>query len=160
MKLLERAMQMEVDAGQYYHQQAQKNQGHPLENAFKILAKEEHRHEEIINRLMAGSPPEIDDSEVAESRRLFANLGDFKVDAGFVADQLEVYRFAMDMEQKSIDLYQEMAKETSDPRTQRIMSFLIKQEKDHFELFETLEKMLHRPKQWVEDAEFGNREEY
>ena len=80
--------------------------------------------------------------------------------SGFMADQLEVFRFAMDMEQKTIDLYQEMAKEASEPKVQRIMSFLIKQEKDHLALFEALEKLLQRPANWVEAAEFGNREEY
>lgn len=160
MKLLEKSLQMEADAVQYYRQQALNNQGHPLEKAFLILVKEEIKHEELISKLLAGSPPEIDEREVAESGRLFADLNDFKVEAGFVADQLEVFRFAMDMERKTIELYQDMSKEVSEPKVQRIMSFLIKQEKNHLALFEALEKLLQRPKNWVEAAEFGNREEY
>ncbi len=160
MKLLEKAIQMEVDAGQYYHQQAFKNQGTPLENAFILLAKEELKHEEILNKLMAGSPPAIDESEVADAGRLFASLGDFKVEAGYLADQLEVYRTAMAMEQKMVELYQGMEKETAEPKAQRILSFLVKQEQRHFTLFETLEKLVQRPTDWVEAAEFGEREEY
>ena len=160
MKLLEKAMQLEVDAGQYYHQQAFKNQGHPLENAFIVLAKEELKHEEIITKLLAGSPPAADESEVADSEHLFTNLGDFKVEAGYLADQLEVYRSAMVMEQKMIDIYQEMEKKTSDPKSQRLLAYLVKQEQRHLLLFETLETMLQRPADWVEAAEFGNREEY
>lgn len=160
MKLLEKALQMEVDAGQYYHQQAFKNQGHPLENAFIVLAKEELKHEEIINKLLAGSPPAIDENEVADSEHLFTDLGDFKVEAGYLADQLEVYRSAMVMEQKMIDLYQDLAKDSNEPKAQRLLSFLIKQEQRHLTLFETLENLLQRPADWVEAAEFGNREEY
>ncbi len=160
MKLLEKALQMEVDAGQYYHQQAFKNQGHPLENAFIVLAREELKHEEIITKLLAGSPPTVDESEVADSDRLFANLDDFKVEAGFIADQLEVYRSAMVMEQKMIDFYRDLAQELTEPKSQRLLSFLIKQEQRHLLLFETLENLLQRPTDWVESAEFGNREDY
>lgn len=39
MKLLEKAVQLEVDANRFYHQQALNNQGTPIETAFTILAK-------------------------------------------------------------------------------------------------------------------------
>jgi rubrerythrin len=160
VKLLEKAIQMEVDAGQYYHQQAFKNQGNPLEDVFILLAKQELKHEEILNKLLAGSPPAIDESEVADSERLFANLGDFKAEAGYLADQLEVYRTAMGQEQKMVEFYQNMEKDTTDPKIQRLLSFLVKQEQRHFTLFETLEQLVQRPTDWVEAAEFGKREEY
>jgi len=160
MKLLEIAIQMEVDAGQYYHQQASKNQGKPIETVFIILAKEELKHQEMLNKLLAGTPPAIDESQTPESERLFANLGDFKVEAGYVADQLEVYRAAMFMEQKSIDLYQEMVKDNADPSALRILGFLVQQEQRHFTLLESLEKLVGRPTEWVEAAEFGKREDY
>jgi rubrerythrin len=160
MKLLEKALQMEVDAGQYYHQQAFKNKGTPLESAFIVLAKEELKHEALLNNLLAGSSAAIDESQLTEPESLFANLGDFKVDAGYLADQLEVYRAAMAMEQKMIELYTELEKESSEPKTLRILGFLIKQEQKHFAFLESLEQLVSRPADWVEAAEFGNREEY
>jgi len=160
MKLLEKAVQMEVDAGQYYHQQASKNQGMPIEKAFIILAKEELKHQEILSKLLAGSLPAIDESQIPESEHLFANLGDFKVEAGYVADQLEVYRKAMSLEQEMIELYQEIVKETTASSELRVLDFLILQEQRHFALLELLEKLVGRPTEWVEAAEFGEREEY
>lgn len=160
MKLLEKAIQMEIDAGQYYHQQASKSQGTPIETVFIILAKEELKHQEMLNKLQAGTPPAIDESQIPESERLFANLGDFKVEAGYVADQLEVYRAAMSMEQMSIDLYQEMVNETVEPSELRVLSFLIQQEQRHFAILELLETLVSRPANWVEAAEFGKREDY
>jgi len=42
----------------------------------------------------------------------------------------------------------------------KILEFLVIQEKQHLAFFEELARLLKRPKEWVEDAEFGLREEY
>ena len=91
---------------------------------------------------------------------MFAGKADYKRDAEVVPGQLEVYEVALDMEQKSIDLYQEMLAEAKDEQTEQLMKFLVKQEQDHYTLFDELVTLLRRPKDWVEEAEFGNREEY
>ncbi len=160
MKLLEKAIQLEVDAGHFYHQQAEKNQGTPIETAFNILASEELEHREILKKIQAGSAPSIDENQVSESESFFGKLGDFKTAAGYPADQLEVYRAAMTMEQNSVELYREMEKEATESKELRILGFLVKQEQLHFRLLEALEKLLSRPAEWVEAAEFGHREEY
>ena len=66
----------------------------------------------------------------------------------------------MDIEEKSIDLYKKLRSESDQAEQQKLLDFLIKQEKDHFALFEELTELVERPEAWVEDAEFGNREEY
>ena len=160
MKLLEKAIQLEVEAGRYYQQQAAKNKGTPIETAFNILAKAEIKHEDILKKLLTGSASEIDESQFAKSENLFAKLEEFKTDKVYTVDQLEVYKAAMTMEQNMIDLYRKMEKETTQPKELRTLVFLIQQEQLHFNLLETLEKLLKRPAEWVEAAEFGTREEY
>lgn len=160
MKLLEKAIQMEIDAGRYYRQQASKNQGTPIENAFNMLVREEQKHEEILNKILDDSPSEIDEEQFSGSEHLFVSPGDFHVEAGYKPDQLEVYRAAMTMEQKMIELYREIEKETTDSKELRVLGFLIQQEERHFDLFDSLEKLVRRPVDWVEAAEFGEREEY
>lgn len=160
MKLLEKAIQLEADAGRYYQQQAEKNKGTPIETAFNILAKAETKHEEILKKLLAGSAPAIDESQFSQSEDLFPKIKDFKTDEVNRINQLEVYRAAKTMEQNMIDLYREMEKETKEPKELRILGFLIGQEQLHFSLLETLEELLRRPTEWVESAEFGTRKEY
>ncbi|MDD4327691.1 MAG: ferritin family protein [Eubacteriales bacterium] len=160
MKLLEKAIQMEVDAGEYYIQQASKNQGTPVENAFIMLAKEEKKHEDILGRFLSDPTYMIDESQFADSEQFLVRPDDFKVEAGYTADQLEVYRVAMEMEQKMIELYRDMEKETTDSKALLVLGFLIRQEERHYSLFDSLEKLVRRPVDWVEAAEFGEREEY
>lgn len=107
-----------------------------------------------------GSYPSMDGDPSKEARDLFGTLGEFRVDPGYIADQLEVYRAAKEIELKSIELYQSMHKSATQAEDKKLMLFLVKQEQSHYDLFENLETLLERPTSWVESAEFGNREEY
>jgi rubrerythrin len=160
MTLLKKAIQLETEAGSYYQQQAAKNKGTPIETAFAILAKAETKHEEILQKLLAGSAPEVDESQFSQPENLFDKLGSFKTDEVNRLNQLEVYKAAKTMEQNMVNLYRDMQKETKEPKQQSILSFLIKQEQSHFTFLETLEELLKRPAEWVESAEFGIRKEY
>ena len=160
MRLMEQAIQLEIDGEQYYHQQAKLNQGTPLETVFILLAKAEIKHLELLHQMDRGSYPSMDGDPSKEARDLFGTLGEFRVDPGYIADQLEVYRAAKEIELKSIELYQSMHKSATQAEDKKLLLFLVKQEQSHYDLFENLETLLERPTSWVESAEFGNREEY
>ncbi len=160
MDLLKKAIQMEIDAGAYYSLQAVKNKGTSIENAFSILAKEEHKHEEILRRSIDDPNIQTYENQYSENDHLFVDPGDFQIEAGFTPDQLEVYRAAMVMEQSMIKLYKDIESETSDSKELRVLNFLIHQEQRHYDLFDSLEKLVRRPVDWVEAAEFGEREDY
>jgi len=161
MSTLTLAMQMEIDGEQYYLRQAEITKGTSMHRVFLLLAEAEKKHAELLRKKYILSDSSInDDILTAESTNLFSGKVDYKRDAGVVPGQLEVYAVARDMEQKSIDLYQEMLTEAKDEKTKQLIQFLIKQEQDHFALFDELVTLLRRPKDWVESAEFGKREEY
>ena len=67
---------------------------------------------------------------------------------------------ALQMEKDSIELYQKFFKEAGDEQTKKLFGYLIRQEENHFEIFDNLITLVERPEEWVEDAEFGPREEY
>ena len=161
MNKLNFALQMEIDGEQYYLKQAELNKNNAMAQVFQILAKAESTHAELIRRLSGDFAYGFkDDLLPAEPENLFSGLGDFKRDAAYLPGQLEVYRLALDMEQKSIDLYQGMLAETTEESPKKLLAFLIKQEQDHFALFDELVTLLSRPKDWVEAAEFGPRDNY
>ncbi len=82
MRLMEQAIQLEIDGEQYYHQQAKLNQGTPLETVFILLAKAEIKHLELLRQMDRGSYPSMDGDPSKEARDLFGTLGEFRVDPG------------------------------------------------------------------------------
>jgi len=161
MSKLNFAIQMEIDGEQYYLSQAEINKGTSLYNAFLLLAEAEKKHADLLKKMYISSDSLInDDLPTAEPTNLFSGKADYKRDADVLPGQLEVYTVARDMEQKGIDLYQEMLIETKSEPTRQLIEFLIKQEQDHYAFFDELITLLRRPREWVEDAEFGPRKEY
>ena len=61
---------------------------------------------------------------------------------------------------QSIDLYTRLLSEATNDKKKRLFGYLIRQEKEHFEIMEELIVLINRPDDWVESAEFGVREEY
>lgn len=160
MSMLDFAIQMELDGERYYREQAEKNQGNALGPVFKVLADAEAKHADLLQNRIADYAGAASESNAAEGRNVFAGLGDFKADAIKVPDQMDVYIVAMEMEQKSIDLYQRMLQEATESKNQQLLMRLIEEEQRHYAMFEELVGMLKQPKDWVESAEFGRRDEY
>lgn len=161
MSKLTFALQMEIDGEQYYLKQAEKNKNNALQHAFILLAQAEKKHAELVKRLMKGGTDGFaDDLLPAAAPNPFTDIKDFVRDAAVLPDQLEVYTVAMGLEQKSIDLFQEMLSMAKEELELKILQFLVTQEKQHLAFFEELATLLKRPKEWVEAAEFGQREEY
>jgi rubrerythrin len=161
MSKLTFAIQMEMDGEQYYASQAEINKGTALYHAFILLAEAEKKHADLLRKKFIDSDSSINDNlTTTESATLFSGKADYMRDDDAVPDQLEVYTVARDMEQKSIDLYREMLTETKDEPNRKLFEFLIKQEQDHYAFFDELITLLRRPREWVEDAEFGPNKEY
>lgn len=161
MSKLAFALQMEIDGEQYYLRQAEKNQNNTMHRAFVLLAQAEKKHAELIRRLLQSKTDGfMDDLLPAEAANPFTVMADYRRDAAVVPDQLAVYTVAMDIEQKSIDLYQGLLAAAVEELEQKILQYLVAQEQQHLSFFEELTTLLKRPKEWVEDAEFGPREEY
>jgi len=161
MSYLTDALQIEVEGEQYYQKQAELVKGSALQQAFLILANAENQHARLLRSLLAGDDsPWVSDLLSASPVPLFADKTDFMRSAEVMPGQLEVYAVALEMEQKSIDLYQNMLAETKDEKARLSLQYLLGQEHDHYALFDELTALLRRPRDWVEDAEFGNRPEY
>ena len=160
MSTLQLAVQMELDGEQYYLQQAEAFSGLPVSKVFKFLAKAEQKHAALIKNFAEGQELNLADDDLKSVKHVFSNLAPYQTKAESMPRQLDIYRFAMDLEQKSITLYKKLKDETEQANEKKLLDFLIEQEEEHYALFETLTEMVQRPVDWVEDAEFGNREDY
>lgn len=160
MEMLDYAIQMELDGKEYYEKQADLNKGNRLYSVFKFLANQEFIHAEILKKRKDNIHEVPESSESFNTKTLFASLDDFKSEVSLLAKQLEVYRYALEIEEKSVNMYQELYDAAEDEKDKEVYAFLIAQEKAHLEMFSELELLVRRPEEWIESAEFGLREEY
>lgn len=160
MSLLSYAIQMELDGEQYYLRQAELNDDEVISNAFRLVAKAEHRHADLLRGLAEGSPEEFDEEKItAETGNIFSKLRDFKRDASKVPTQLEAYKEAEVIEDLSIKLYERMLEAAGDARAKQLLVFLISQERQHLELFQNLGELVRKPEQYVHHPMFSDAKE-
>ena len=162
MRTLEYAIQMEMDGRQYYLEQAEKNQDKPaLNKVFVILADSEKEHEKLLRKRLNNEEYTLNKDESTQIiKTVFHELKDYMASDIRNTTQLDVYRLAVEIEEKSIGLYREMLNEATEDQDKQLFEFLIGEEDKHLILFDELVKMLTRPEEWVESAEFGLREDY
>lgn len=158
MDILVYAIKMELDGEKYYKDQAKLNKGNSLYNVFMGLAEEESEHARILEDKSKGLSYKKKAPLATLRQNVFTGLKDFKIDLNNKAEQLDAYKVALVKEKESIDLYKKLLNES--PESADLYKFLISQEEEHYALIEDIIKMVNRPNEWVEAAEFGKREEY
>lgn len=152
------AIRLENEGETFYTQQAEEHKDNPLGSVFHFLAEAEKKHASLLrDRLEGLALEELPEEDPGD---LFERFGERMAEPGMRPGQIDVYRTAVAIEQKSIELYSDMRAGAKAPDDEKLLAFLIKQEKSHLALFENLEAMLLRSQEWVESAEFGAREEY
>ncbi|MBC3795762.1 ferritin-like domain-containing protein [Acetobacterium tundrae] len=161
MNSLEFAIKMEHDGEEYYKKQAEINKNNRLNTVFLLLAKDEGRHAQILeNEFKELEYSLIDNDTLLETNNVFKGSKNFQNDFKDIPNQVEVYRLALEKERQSIELYEKFLSEASDDKLKELFGYLVKQEKNHYKIFEGLILLVERPEEWVESAEFGTREEY
>ena len=156
MNLMEFAIHMENDGEQYYLKQMELIRNASLKTVFQKLAQDEHMHGEILKNKQFATQQ---NDSLEQTQNVFSHLKDYKNEIKALPGQLDAYKAGLDMEQKSIDLYEKMLTEETDKSIQNLLGFLIRQEKIHYSILEELTTLLIHAEQWVEDAEFGLRKE-
>ena len=161
MDVLQFALDMELDGERYYSKQSAKYAETPLKEVFDILAKDEAKHAEILRSKMDGTAYELKANELLSSQKNpFSGLDTYKPQVEAMPDQAALYHEAQKIEQQSIDLYTDLRTKAADAQTQSLFDFLIQEESRHYQILEDVFRFVNRPKEWVESAEFGLREEY
>ena len=161
MNILELALTLELDLERYYKEQAELNKGNGLNSVFSMLARDEGNHADILKMNSEKIDYELKDNDtLVETRKIFEKINDFKSDIKDVPSQFDSYRMALDKEKQSMDAYEKLLAEAKDEKVKTMFRYLIKQEKEHYEILDELVELLNRPDDWVEAAEFGLRKEY
>ncbi len=158
MNTIDFAINMELEGQKYYLDQAELNRDNELHAVFLMLADSEEGHANLLRRYKSKEALTLQADFVRPGlKSVFDGLGNFSKEDN--TRQLDVYRIACQQEEKSIQLYREM-EEQAEESEKELFRYLVRQEEEHLLLFEELVKLLTRPEEWVESAEFGIREEY
>lgn len=153
------AIQLEQDGAKFYEELAAQATTEGLKSIFTMLAKDEKNHEKIFTSLKNNTVPAMVPSSVADDARAIFKGFD-KETYLKEAPQVSMYEKALEIEQKSIDLYTAHLDAMENAAEQSAVMRIIAEEKKHYETLAELVKLVSRPKRWVEDAEFGVREDY
>ena len=161
MDMLTFAIDMELEGERYYLEQAARNADNALRAVFEQLAQDEARHAKLLTDKQDGKTYVLAGRDKPLTvNNVFAGVGDYEATVKTLPDQPELYKAAMAMEQKSIDLYTDLRDQAGNEATVALFGFLIGEETEHYRILEEFYHYINRPKEWVESAEFGVREEY
>ena len=161
MNAMQYAAEMESEGINYYTSQIQEFKGTTLERIFSILAEDEARHLAVIHAIEKNEPVRLpENSNLIREQNVFSGLEKFEDEIRANPPQVAIYEMALSLEEKSARLYQECIDQSVGDSERDIFAFLLEQEKLHIEIFEELITRIRRVDEWVESAEFGNREEY
>jgi rubrerythrin len=161
MDIFEFAMEKEKLSEEYYRILAGKTENKGLKTILNTLADEEMKHYEVVLKMKDGSDVAVSRTTVlADAKAIFTKMKQSREKFRATANEAQLYRKAMDIEQESRSFYLRKAQDVSDERQKEIFNRLAEEENKHYFLVENLMDFVSRPATWLENAEFNHLDEY
>jgi len=160
MDIFEYAMQMEKDGENYYRQLVQQTANKGLKTILTMLADEEVKHYNAIDKMETGESQMTETTILADAKNIFVQLKDSGEGFDVEISQIDLYKKAQDIEKKSRDFYLEKANEVGQNYQKELFLKLAEEEKKHYFLLDNIIEFVSRPEHWLENAEFCHLEEY
>jgi len=158
---LKTAIQLELDGEQFYTKAAQKTD-HPYgKQLFERLAGEEKVHLRKIQEIYSSLDKQQKWPEDLGLTRMDSTIQTIFKEAGIElnkkvkpsSDDLEALKIAMDMEEKSINLYDNLSKKADDPFEKRFFLMLSYEERGHYLALLDSHDYMTDPEGWLERKE-------
>ncbi len=159
MNIIDTAIKMEIEGERFYRELAAAAGSEGFKTIFIMLADDEVKHREKFEEIKASGTVKGDDyTVVSSSSDFFKNIK--KEDFANAQNQLALYRKSMDLEKESVAYYEKQLELDDDRGSKALLTRVLEEEKMHLELLSRLVEYVEAPDRWVENAEFGSREEY
>ncbi len=156
--ILKQAIIMEARGKSLYQKVAEQTENEDVKKIFNIMAEEEQTHIEFLSKqLVSYKNKEKFDKYDIESKQhdeetvnsiLTKEITEKISGAGFEAAAISA---AIDMENKSIEVYSEQAKKATDPNAKELFEWLANWEKGHHKLLIELNQQLTE-KVWYDNS--------
>ncbi len=158
--IIEQAIQLELTAEKTYREAARTSSDPNATRILNLLADEEKGHAKSLRDKRLSQVADAPDI-IQEARTWIRGV----VEGGATAvspdvDLLDVLRRAMTIEQRTESFYREHADSADDKPLRQVFADLADAERQHFLFVSSLVDYFNRPNEWVESAEFGQRDEY
>lgn len=150
MNAIEVAIKMETDAIDFYKSAAGKTK-HPVgKKMFLTIADDEKRHLTALSNFLKGLDIKTSDVSPMENiKTIFALMKDAMMDKISVApDELEGFKIAMQMEKDGITFYEKFLSEAKTEKEKLLFAWLIKEEKEHYNIFSNTYSFLSDTGNW------------
>jgi rubrerythrin len=160
MSIYQKAIRLEQEGAAYYEEQAEKHPESAIHSIFKILAEAERRHELAILEYRQQAAFAVPEPTQSMEKTFFATAADVEVEYYLVPRALDVYLTALEMERKSIRLYQDQLDQATDEAEKALLEWLVAEEEKHYDQLDKLIEMIRHGDEYVTHAMFTNMPEY
>ncbi len=155
------ALEKEKFSEEYYRDLAHRANHPGLKTILTMLADEEAKHYQAIERMRTEAPEEVTDVPVLDrAREIFEKMRVAPKKFDFLINEAELYRKACQIEEQSKKFYLERAEEAQDPEQERIFRLLAHEEDKHLYLVEHLYSFVSKPEYFLENAEMYHFDDY
>ena len=162
MTTLEFALQMEKDGEHFYRNLAKKSRRPAIKKILDNLAEMEAQHYEVLLALKSSSEIKWENTFRDGIKSIFATLDErtngFDVDVS----ELELYKEAQDLEERSREFYLAKARRVKSSTEKRFLQQLAKEESEHWQMLQSIIDFLEEPQEgkWLENAEWYHQDTY
>ncbi len=160
MNIFEYAMQMEKDGENYYRQLAEKVNNKGIQTILTMLADEEVKHYNALVKIQAQKPQMAETTILTDAKNVFEQMKEGNEKLNIDVNQIELYKEAQKIEERSINFYLEKADKVTEEYQKELFLKLAEEEKKHYFLLENIIEFVSRPQTWLENAEWHHLDEY
>jgi rubrerythrin len=150
MDVIEMSLKMEQEAVDFYTKCAEKTNNPVGKNMFLSIAEDEKHH--IACAIHVQQKREFVPAEsrpIEDMKKIFEQNKDFMLKrVSSTTDELAALEMAMKMEESAIHFYKNAAAQTSDSAEKTFFECLIKDEEEHFAIFQNTHSFLTDTGNW------------
>ncbi len=160
MNAIDYALKMEVDGKTFYEKLSKETNDPRVKQIFDMLAKDEQRHYDIINGFKKTFYNYKGTDTFKTTKNIFSEALKKKQTFGVNVNIFELYQQAIEMEKKSVELYQDEAVKSKNKDEKTVLLKLAEEEKKHQTILENLMEFIRKGEEWVESPEFSHLDEF
>lgn len=157
MNLIECTMKMKEESRAHYERLSEAVAGNELKRLFGLLAAAEAEHLALLKAMNDSLQPGAGGiGTLSEGVCVFRSQLDPENPGKALLHDPDGYRHVVAEEEEAIELYDQMAKESSDARMKKLSKALAEKEREHLEMVASIYAFVEEPRTYLEWGEFSN----
>lgn len=153
------AVEFERKGKEYYTEIANSTDNQFVKDVFLFVAEQEVFHEKEIQGYIESTDVDMSDAPDAEVKKFFnREIDQFKDELKASEEHTEAYEKAMQLEKDAYNFYKESYEKADDEELKKFLTFLMRQESNHYALFHNAMEFLKDPQSYHMEQEDWNFE--